>query len=49
MKKIDIRFNPNDFDGVKNIRIDTSTSPFELAESYNSNPSNSNPSVDLAL
>ena len=25
MKKIDIRFNPNDFDGVKNVRIDTST------------------------
>ena len=49
MKKIDIRFNPNDFDGVKNIRIDTSTSPLELAEFYNSNPSNSNPSVALAL
>ncbi len=25
MKKIDIKYDPNDFDGVKNIRIDTST------------------------
>ena len=31
------------------VRIDTETSPMELSESYNSNPSASNPSVDLAL
>ena len=31
------------------VRIDTLTSPLELSESYNSNPTSSNPSVDLAL
>ena len=31
------------------VRIDTVNSPMELAETYNSNPSISNPSLDLAL